>query len=163
AKTFLEEKFRADILNGDGDAANELIELVGWEKVEPYLLDVMQSLSEPRSAGFNLAAALLAQRHVQKAVPMIVAALGDRSPSVEGDSRWLSFPFLYRKKLDNGYVATNGWLFGSLVAEITEKRTESSTIDHNSPSVDSTLNFLRGNLKPCEGVFCPSNLGVDGL
>ena len=84
AVSFLQEKYRQDISHGDSGAANELIELAGWDKVEPYLLEILAA-GPPRTPGFDLAVGLLSNHRVQKAAPAIIDALEGRSPTLEGN------------------------------------------------------------------------------
>jgi len=84
ARSFLEEKYRTSVLHGEADEANDLIELIGWEKAEAFLLGVLGS-KPPRTPGFDLAVQLLSSHRVQKAVPAIIEALEGRDPTLEGN------------------------------------------------------------------------------
>lgn len=87
---FLVSKYKDDILKGDQDAINEVVDIAGWEVVEPYLLEVVEQQS-PYTKPFDLAIDTLANHRVQKAVPIIIKALRGRNPIevlVQGKGYW---------------------------------------------------------------------------
>lgn len=78
ATAFLVNKYKDGISKGDTDAINELIEIGGWEIVEPYLLELIEQ-QPPYTKPFDVAISALAEHRVKQAVPVIIKALQGRN------------------------------------------------------------------------------------